>query len=679
MHYTGRMDATRFTEVPAPWVDGTSAIPAPFVADWVRTSHTDGGTRLRALGEVYARLEQLGFVGCAVVAGPWLRAEAAIPGVHKPPPWPADAPATDQLRAEVAGAVDRDWLEALITAFFADPERARPAEAPRTFRYDLDTPCVVADFCIGGRRAGMGVFVAAPGAAGVVDWLVEHPATWWVFMGFGGLLRAGWYWTHWDQVVDLLLTRESSPWSDELGDRPVNAQEVTLRVGEHVRRWAQTAADAFEVATVSIFLPDPDDEYVWCLGSHGTERYAYDAGIVRRKPLVDAVGHGLTAAWACAPAVDPRGRPVVVRDLATREALRERYRDLGFDDAALDAPGERGPFLAERFTDPVCLEAVRRGPWVFTAQRLPRALSPSGRNLVVRFCGRTLDARWSTEEELSRSSSDRRSRHAAVAMRIHEDVVRAFEEGLAQWRAGLREEVLGELAGARRIDAVCRVVAAWCSARAVTLWDLEERTLTLVAWSRPGTPPRLSLDTAERLDARELRLLHAPSYPRRYELGSEGFLGWSPLEDALGGPSENVGTAPVVRDGRPVGLLRIDGAMSLFAGHIDRTSPQSGLHRHRPTATPAHVRPVVEEVVRLLAVSGRATAAAVPAGSWSRFVDEVVAGTIGAVEARARLGALHARAPTRAAASELVGTHRNTFRRQLQRLQEVLGDEAIPW
>jgi hypothetical protein len=264
-------------------------------------------------------------------------------------------------------------------------------------------------------------------------------------------------------------------------------------------------------------------------------------------------------------------------------------------------------------------------------------------------------------------------------MRIHEDVVRAFEEGLALWRAGLREEVLGELSGARRLDAVCRVVAAWCSARAVTLWDLEERTLTLIAWSRPGTPPRLSLDTAERLDARELRLLHAPSWPRRYEIGTEGFLGWSPLEDAIGGPSENVGSAPVVRDGRPVGLLRIDGAMSLFAGHIDRGSRQAGLHRHRPTATPAHVRPVIEEVVRLLAVSGGAATAPVPAGSWGRWVDEVVAGTVGETEARARLAALHARAPTRAAAAEAVGAHRNTFRRQVRRLQEVLGADAVPW
>ena len=667
------MSALSFAEVEAPWVRGSSPIPAPFVADWVRTSHRDGGTRLRALAEVHSRLAPLGFAGCALVAGPWLDADANVAGVHKVPPW--TDPAVGSMRAEYAGEIDRGWLGRVMADFLGAPDRAAPAESPRTFRHDGEPSAVVVDFSVGGRRAGIGVFVA--GASSVVDWLVEHPATWWVFLGFGGLLRANSYWSHWDEVVDLLLSAEADD-ASEAADRPVNAQEVTLRVGDRVRRWADDAATTFGVATVSIFVPDPDDEYVWCLGSHGTERYAYDAGLIRRKPEVAGVGRGLTAAWATAPAVDPRGRPVVVRDLADRDALRERYRDLGFDDAALDAPGERGPFLAERFTDPRWLPAVRRGPWVFAAQRLPRSLSPSGRNLVVRFCGRTSGSAWSTDTELGRTSSDRRARQAAVAVRIHQEVVRAFEEGLGRWREGVREEILIELGGARRLDSVARSIAAWCSARAVTLWDLQERTLVLRAWSRPGPAPRLSLDTADRLDARELRLLHAPSYPRAHEIGPDGFLGWSAVEEAVGSTPENVGAVPIVRGGRCVGLLRIDGAMSLFAGHIGRTSPQAGLHRHRPVATPAHVRPVIEEVVRLLAASG-AEAPPAPAAGWARFVDGVAAGTIGPAEAQARLAALHREGPTRGAAADLVGAHRNTFRRHLARLAAVLGDDAIPW
>ena len=152
----------------------------------------------------------------------------------------------------------------------------------------------------------------------------------------------------------------------------------------------------------------------------------------------------------------------------------------------------------------------------------------------------------------------------------------ASTKGWPGGEKGVRDEVLRELSGPRRFDAFCRTLAAWCSARAVTLWDIEERSLRLVAWSRPEAPPELSLDTAERLDARELRLLQAPLYPARSDVSSEGFLGWSLLEDALGGASENVGSVPVVRDGRPVGLLRIDGAFSLFAGHIGRGSEQGG-------------------------------------------------------------------------------------------------------
>ncbi|MEQ1565318.1 MAG: hypothetical protein ABMA64_06745 [Myxococcota bacterium] len=657
-----------FAEVPSPWVAGASPLPAATVAEWVRTSHRDGSTRLSAVREALERLRPLGFTSCALVAGPWLSAAATVPGVGK-----LDL---SGRRAEVAGDLDRDWLAATVDAFLADPARARPPESVRAYRVAGPAPAVLVDLAVGGRRPGLAVFVAAPGADLAVDGLLTEASTWWVFLGIAGLLRADGYWTHWNQVVELLLTRGFA--SDEAADRPVNAQEVTLRVGEFARRWAASAALAFEVATVGVFVPDPDDEYVWALGASGTERYAYDAGLVLHKPPVAGVGYGLTAAWACAPAVDPHGRPVVVRDLADRDALRERYRDLGFDDEALAAPTERGPFLGERFTEPGWVDATRRGPWVFTAQRLPRSLSPSGRNLVVRFCGRTTEPEWSTDAELVRSSHDRRSRVAAAALRIAADVVRGFEEGLATWRAGARDEVTSELAGARRLDAVCRLVAQWCSARAVTVWDLDERTLTLAAWSRPAAPPALALDTADRLDARELRLLQAPSWPRRHEIGSDGFLAWSPLEDALGGPAENVGTAPVVRGGRTVGLVRIDGAMSLFAGAVDRTSRQSALHRHRPTATPAHVRPVVEEVARLLAVS-RPEPAPVAGGPWATFVDQVERGALAPAEARARLAALHARAPSRGEAAAAIGVHRNTFRRWATRLARALGPDAVPW
>ena len=280
----------------------------------------------------------------------------------------------------------------------------------------------------------MGVFVGptARGAA-LLKWFVDHPATWWVFLGFGGLLRADRYWTHWRGVVGLLASRGEA--GAEAPPPPVNAQEVTVHVADDADRWAREVAEAFGVATVGIFVVDPDDEYVWCLGSHGLERHAYDAGLVR-KPAVEGVGYGLTAAWAAAPAVDPRGNPVMVRDLADPAALRERYRDLGFDEVSLEDLERQAPGLESRFTVAARVEAAARGPWVFTAQRLPRRLSVSGRNLVVRFSGRTLDRHWSSFAEQARTSSDRRARQAAVAIRIHEEIVRGFDEGLARWREG---------------------------------------------------------------------------------------------------------------------------------------------------------------------------------------------------------------------------------------------------
>lgn len=642
--------------------------------EWLHESHQEGGLRLHAVEEIHRRLAPHGVVGTVHITDQWLAHEARRPNIWRSGPSTSE----DPMWAEGAGDIDQKWMWELAHTFFADPERTRPPSFPRLFGISGVHAGLLLDASLGGRRAGLVLFRMGDEAEPLVEYLVGRRATWWVNLMIAGLLRADQFWAHWARLADVLVQNHQG-WS--FTDRPVNAQEVVLRVWEVAKDYASGAATAFEVSSVAIFMPDPDDEYVYALGSHGCELYAYDAGLVSNKPLVPEVGFGLTASYAVGVAYDPSGGPVLVRDIADREALRVRYRDLGFDDASIRAPeaDAGGPFQAERFVDEDRREAAMRGPWVFTTQRLPPFLSPSGRNLVVRFQGRDLDDRWATDREIHRTGADRKSRMAALAMRLHSDVSRLFSEGLALWRDGVRDEVLRELNGFRRWDALCQALAGWLSARAVTLFAVEGGDLNLLAWSLPRNHPLLSIDPAELLDSREMRLLQAPLYPRRSEVSNEGFLGWPRLDEAICGPMENVGTIPIIASGRPIGLLRVDGAMSLFAGHIRRKSMQGVLHQHRPVQTPAHVRPVLEEVTQLLALAmvGQPTNTEVWA-DWSRWVDRVRRRLVDDAEVRDRLNQLRDAAPTRTLAAELVGVHRNTLRRQLTALSEALGED-LSW
>ena len=287
---------------------------------------------------------------------------------------------------------------------------------------------------------------------------------------------------------------------------------------------------------------------------------------------------------------------------------------------------------------------------------------------------------WHTKRELNRTSRDRRARVAALAMRAHSEICRVFSSGLAEWRQGLRREILRELAGPRRWPTCCQLLASWFSARLVSLFKVDQQ-LSLVAWSRPSAPPTMHFDPVDMLDAREMRLLQASLFPRKEHITDEGFLGWPAFEDAVGGSSENVGTIPVISSGRTVALLRIDGAMSLYGGHLSRKSTQGGLHHHRPTTTPFHLRPVLEEVSQLIALSLASKPLKGPdlGKGWSKWVQQVIKGSIEADEINQRLAELRAVAPTQTEAAAELGIHRNTFRRHLRSIAEALDADELLW
>jgi hypothetical protein len=637
-------------EVPLPLQVGPASVPAEWIAGWLQESH--GGRRPHALAELLEHLTVFGVRGCALVGGSWLAVDPVRPGVERDGPW-----GSTELWAERAGVFAPDWLRRVALAVLAQlPE---PGMAPRALMVaDATGEGLVVDPSLAGRRPGFVVLSLDPSMADVAA-RVGSPTVAWLAVAAAGLLRGDRYRTTGERLAGLLVPHAAVAEAD----RPVNPQEVVARAGETVRRLVDRGRAAFDVATLGVFLPDPDDEYVYCLAASGSEVYAYDAGVVGEKPPVASVGFGLTATVAMGAAVDPKGGRVAVRVLEHRDEVVARYRDLGFS-----AP-DTG-FESEQFVDRDRLDAARKGPWVMTAEQLPATLSPTRRNLVVRFQGHLVDPAWSTEEERRAVSADRKRWMATFALRVSSEVVTLLSEGLAHWRDGLRDEMMRELARSADLDAIAQRLAHWLSARSVALFRLEGNALALSGWSHAGPRPDLSFDLS-RQPGQELRLLRAPLYPRRSTLDADGFLGDPDMLRALGGVSENVGTVPIGE--APWGVLRVDGAMSLFGGHLGRRSRQRGLVHHRPTVTPQHVRGALDDVARVLALALEGRAHDARHASWHELLTRTRAGLATREEAEAAVRALRSAARSRGAAAALVGLHRNTFRRQLDELAERFG------
>lgn len=656
---------------------GPAAASVGWLAPWIRQSYAKGHLRLRAVLELHRRLQPFGVRGVALVAGPWLATEARSDDAWRLAPWPVDAAPDQQRWAEGAGEVSPELLRVVVEATLGEAGLGEPAAAPRVARVDCEHGvAVVIDPSLGGRRPALVVLELRPEAVAVLDSVSPTPTLHWPVLLASGLLRADRLWVHWSALNRLDVGAFALP---QFGrEQPMNAQEALLSVAAVAQAWVTAAVGVFEVATAAVYLPDPEDEYVYALGTMGMAPHAQHAGLVSDGPRVAGVGFGLAASCCASAAADPTGSAVVLRHVPTRDAMRAAYRELGYDDEALTDEAEAGPFAVERFIDPGRISAARRGPWVFAMQRLPQDLWPVGRNLVLRLQGRVTDGVWCSDEERVRISRDRRERIAALAVRVHGDLCRLLAERLTHWRDGLRAQVLAELDGPQRPGALCRTLASWMSARAVSLWRVDGDRLVLDGWSRPDVRPRLAYDLRDPLDVREMRLLRAPLYPRRSEISVDGFLGWSELEVALGGPYTNVATIPVIAGGRAVGLLRFDGAMSLFGGHLRRASPHGALHDHRPAVFPVHLRGVGEEVCRLLALAMRTppTPESGDGARWRVFVAEAVAGEHPRETIRSRVAELRELAYTRGRAAAHVGVHRNTFRRQLAALSEAAGGDV---
>jgi hypothetical protein len=646
-------------------IDGaTGVLPLDTqLENWLQKSAEGGRRRHHAAQTLFEQASRLGLTAFAVVGASWLDDARSRDPVWQLPPWTATDGTT--LHAEGIGQLDPDRIADVLDAVLGDPDLREPPALPRLMEVHGGAPTFVADLSVARQRVAFVVLVAVDST--LLKALAADPRASNALVLATGLLRGDAHRVREERLARLLATvRPTRAWQP--GDRPFTAQEVI----EHAARIAdgvlEDLSGLFETRMAGLYVPDPDDHHVWCLGRHGLGRHAYEAGTQDGLRL-EGVRFGLTASYAMGVAFDADGSSVVVRALADRRALLDRYEDLGFDEDTFDRPGSGGVFDPERFHE----HDERDGPWVFTAQRLPLELSPNRRNLVLRLQGRSTSTVWADDDVRHRTPRDRKRRLAAAARRAHADIVQSLTDGLRAWRDGVRDEVLRSLP---RNDwsATCRVLAERLSARCVSIFEVVDERLDLRGWSSAGSPPTEGFDLGFELhDPRESALLRTTLRPVASEVGVEGFLRWPPFEEALGGRAENVATMPIVRGSRTVGLLRVDGAMALFGAHLRRGTGQDALVRFRPPRTPDHVWRAMEDVVSLLALVLADPTTPGRELHWPSFVEDATHGVLQKEEAVRVLVDLRAQHGSRGDAAEAVGVHRNTFRRHLARLEEAIG------
>ncbi len=511
---------------------------------------------------------------------------------------------------------------------------------------------IIVDLCIGGRRPGFCI-LQGPAARQRPIPLPALPFRSFL-LAVAGMLRAD----SWRRTIERLVnTLAQTPL--EASGPVTSAQEAVAWAAREAGEILEGVAQASGHPEVSVHLPDPDDGLVWDLAVRGGRRRARHAGVSEEVP------EGLPYDWIAAEAMTPAagtGRPMVRR---------------------IGGPTELRALLVARGLP---LTAIGEGPWTVAQRPLSRSWSPSRRNLVVVLSGRPASARWAEPEGTPELGPDEQGRLSALVERVHDRVMAALAGGLARWRDTLRASVLVELERRAGADGVARALAAGLGAGAVTLWQRDGDQLRCVGAA--GLDPTADLPafsiSDELLDPREHGLLRTPLFRSAREVSEDGFLLWNPMVTALGEASRNVGTVPLRAGDGAVGLLRIDNVRPVFAGLVSGADAP-GLRTYLPDRVPAHAREVLDEVARWFSLVAPWDAPQHQGGDspqaigWRAFMATVESGRVPREAVEARLHTLAQQHPSRGAAAEAVGVHRNTFRRHLSTLAALYGAAIVPW
>lgn len=456
-----------------------------------------------------------------------------------------------------------------------------------------------------------------------------------------------------------LLTHDIQPWFVTPPEyvQSIFSDKNTARFNAACR----ATAEHLEVSNISVFLPDPEGELMWCIGGSEIRPYAL------RTSEADA---GLLAGVPLAPFAEFLGAPV--------QCMHAHDRNISKD----PSPDGRAMFAAAIDTD--AQTALRKkyyaelGPWIYVVVPLPDRLA-SRRCAVVLLQGRDLSEFWLNDKLRFKENfhPNWKYRLQLAALHLSQAPIHAWTDGIAQWKRHIIEQV------DRKADLaeVCKFLAHRLPAVLVSVWMLEQDRLRLRCWSAELPSKEVAVEFPGLASCPFAIGDYFPSCGDVRDLPIDGV-----LERAFPGQRppnvRNVGTVPICHGGAIKGLLRIDGAQSLFSTLVDATHRHGKeLHGYVPPQTPRHVQDLMQDVAPRLA--GFLTRTAMPTirglHAWRAWIEQVTEGQVSRDSAREYLRHLHAMEATVPRAARHLDVNITTFRRSLDELREALGADNVPW
>lgn len=443
------------------------------------------------------------------------------------------------------------------------------------------------------------------------------------------------------------------------------------------------AAELLEISNIAVFLPDPQGELVWCIGGSHVRPYALRTG-------------------SCA---DDQIRSTVPQ-APFASHLAQRSETLTF--AALD----RGDIHDGHPAEPGCRHMIDSidgsrererglaslGPWVYAILPMSSRLAPIHSNAVIAFLGRDLSRFWIRDDRRAKENLHPDWMHHLhlVAMRIGQSILRTWTDRAWHWDERLSEQ---SKQGTTPF-ALCRLLTDRLRADLVSVWALEDDELVLRWWS---VDPRIDRLRLARNGLRNFPNVQKSFFENRLCINDESF--WSSrwvfegaarvrpaLAELLATSARtNVGTEPIVHEGKVLGLLRVDGGRSIFAELGTAIGRAAGvldhpLHDYKPPETPTHIQSAMTDAaplfMRWLTGESAVTADGIEGGryGWKAWVKRVLDDKIRKEDAITVLHELFSAAPTYEEVQTKRGIARSTFYRDLTELADHLGGRnQIPW
>lgn len=510
-------------------------------------------------------------------------------------------------------------LNEVITAFFIklgeEQDWDKTMIRPRTFlaRRGASRLALISDPPLGGRREGLGVWLLSQESP---PSLLANQLVGWVTDLGAAMLRLDMYRYHGEKVQDLICglssyvewgRRENHP-----GATPEThtQQNLVSMLFDILSKACERIARVMFVDEVSIWTADMETEFVWCIGSSTRQSGAYNC--VRSREEAERrgmpwLGHGITARQVLTSTEAPRPGTLLdfkPHSVTSHYQLAQQYdtslkdKSIGgsTDDIGWLVQEHRKRYFASEYADdlpdaedlkadPKCTPPNHpncRNPWIWVAIPHPFPIQTC---FVVRFRGNNIGEMWLSPNAREEISSKRQLAARSLADACFKIAVPWLRQNLLRWEKTAAQSVTRTLLADRSLTKTCMKLLEILMAEVVSIFVVDGAALRLNAWSFADCP-QMSFPIG-----RDSSLLNSPytgskrnventahaefAMDEAFHMEVERRRILNPPRRDMAGPTDGIRKSnysfyPLkVKEQdhvRVVGLLRVDGIMSIFAG-----------------------------------------------------------------------------------------------------------------